>query len=235
MPEEDPSLLDRLAALETGQLSDVLDEAGLPNNVIARELRPLGGSGRMVGVAVCARGEQHVRTREQAPSPPALETTITPHSIVLIETGGFASGSCVGGLVAYSFKRHGCAGLVVDGVVRDSAEIQELGLTTWCRGVTPVNGSRRWALVECGKPIRLPGVGGPAVVVSPGDYIVADDDGIVVIPAAAASSIVADTEELAKIETRIADGLRAGGSRAEVFGANPRFKHIRRVVGLADG
>lgn len=230
MPEEDPPLLDRLAALETGQLSDVLDEAGLPNNVLTSALRPLDGRGRMVGVAVCARGEPHVRTREQRSPPPALERAIGPHSIVLIETGSFASGSCVGGLMAYSFKRHGCAGLVVDGAVRDSAEIQELGLTTWCRVVTPVNGSRRWGLVEVGQPIRLPGIGGPPVVVTPGDYVVADDDGIVVIPANAASSIVADTEELVRIERRIADGLRAGGSRGEVFGANPRFNHIRRVV-----
>jgi 4-hydroxy-4-methyl-2-oxoglutarate aldolase len=157
MPQEDSALLERLGALETGQLSDVLDEAGLPNSVLSSAIRPLGGASRMVGVALCARGEPIVQTRERLRRPldaDALDSVIAPESIVLIETGGFTAGSCVGGLMAYSFKRSGCEGLVVDGAVRDSAEIEELGLTTWCRGTTPVNGSRRWGLMEVGAPIR---------------------------------------------------------------------------------
>jgi 4-hydroxy-4-methyl-2-oxoglutarate aldolase len=232
MPQGASALLERLAALETGQLSDVLDEAGLPNGVLSNAIRPLWGGGRMVGVALCARGEPVVQARERlrTPDADALDRAIAPGSIVLIETGGFAAGSCVGGLMAYSFKRNGCEGLIVDGAVRDSAEIEELGLTTWCRGRTPVNGSRRWGLVEVGAPIRLPGAGGPPVVVTPGDYVVADEDGVVVIPAAAAASIVADAEELARIEGRIAEELRAGGRRGEVFKRNPRFDHIRAVA-----
>jgi 4-hydroxy-4-methyl-2-oxoglutarate aldolase len=233
MSQEDSALLERFGALETGQLSDVLDEAGLPNRVLSNAIRPLGGASRMVGIALCARGEPIVQTQERLQRPldaDALDGAIAPGSIVLIETGGFTAGSCVGGLMAYSFKRSGCAGLVVDGAVRDSAEIEALGLTTWCRGRTPVNGSRRWALIEVGAPIRLPGVAGPLVVVTPGDYVVADEDGVVVIPAAAAASIVADAEELARIEGRIAEELRVGGRRGEVFKRNRRFDHIRAVV-----
>lgn len=233
MPQDPHGLLERLAALETGQLSDVLDEAGLPNNVLSGALRPLGRTGRMAGTAVCARGEPIVRTLERRRQPlpaDALDQAIAPGTIVLIDTGGYFAGSCVGGLMAYSFKRGGCAGLVVDGAVRDSAEIEELGLTTWCRGRIPVNGSRRWSLVEVGGPIQLPGAGGVPVKVAPGDYVVGDDDGVVVVPAAAAPSIVGDAEELARIETRIAEELRAGGRRREVFERNPRFGHVRGVV-----
>jgi regulator of RNase E activity RraA len=233
MSADQATLLKRLMALETGQLSDVLDEAGLPNHALSGELRPLGGTGLMVGVAVCARGEPIVRTQEPRArrlEVDALDKAITAGAVLLIDTGGYHTGSCVGGLMAYSLQRAGCRGLVVDGAVRDAAEIRDLGLPVYCRGVTPVNGSRRWSVVEIGDPIGLPGAAGAHITVSPGDYVVGDADGAVVIPAAVAESIVADAEELARIEQGIADEMRAGGARGEVFNRNPRFGHVRRVT-----
>jgi 4-hydroxy-4-methyl-2-oxoglutarate aldolase len=232
MTGRERTLLERLASLETGQLSDVLDEAGVPNTVLSSALKPVGRPTRIVGIAVCARGEPIVRTQapRRLPEPDALDRTITPGCVLLIETGGYVAGSCVGGLMAFSFKRSGCCGLIVDGAVRDAAEIEELGLATWSRELTPVNGSRRWSLVEIGRPIRMPGQGGSPVEVAPGDYVVGDADGVVIVPAAVAESIVADAEELARIERKIADELRAGGSRGEVFKRNPRFAHVRGAI-----
>lgn len=113
--------------------------------------------------------------------------------------------------------------------MRDAAEIRELGLATWCRGVTPVNGSRRWSLVEIGHPIQLAGAGGASFAISPGDYVVGDADGVVVVPAFA-ESVVADAEELARIEGKIADEMGAGADRGETFRRNPRFGHVRGLV-----
>lgn len=139
MSAHETTLLERLTALETGQLSDVLDEAGLSNHALSSDLRPLDETRPMVGIAVCARGEPIVRTQEprgRRLEVDALDKAITPGAVLLIETGGYHAGSCVGGLMAYSLRRGGCRGLVVDGAVRDAAEIRERGLATWCRGVT---------------------------------------------------------------------------------------------------
>lgn len=233
MSADQTTLLERLTTLETGQLSDVLDEAGLCDHALSSALKPLGGTARMVGVAVCARGEPIVRTQEPRRhrlEVDALDKAIRPGGVLLIDTGGYHTGSCVGGLMAYSLQRNGCCGLVVDGAVRDAAEIQGLGLSTYCRGVTPVNGSRRWSVVEIGRPIRLPGVAGAPITVSPGDYVVGDADGVVPIPATVAESIVTDAEELARIEAKISDEIRAGGARGEAFKRNPRFDHVHGVV-----
>jgi regulator of RNase E activity RraA len=67
------------------------------------------------------------------------------------------------------------------------------------------------------------------VLVRPGDLILADGDGVVVIPREVAEQIIADSEELARIEQRIGRELRAGADRRDVFENNPRFGHIRKI------
>lgn len=113
--------------------------------------------------------------------------------------------------------------------MRDADEIRGLGFPVFSAAVTPINASRRWRLTEADATIRLPGQSGLPVAVAPGDLILADADGVVVVPAAAAEQVIADAEELQRIEARIGEALRAGGRRAEVFKANPRFAHIRRA------
>lgn len=222
-------LLLRLGRLETGQLSDVLDEAGLPNQVLASTIRPLAPGDRVVGRAACLAGETTLSAGHgPAPLPAdALERAVAPGTILVIATGGFVTGACIGGFVAYSLQRDGCRGLVTDGAVRDADEIQGLGFPVFSAAVTPINGSRRWRLTQSDVAVRLPGQTGLPVAIAPGDLILADGDGVVVVPAGAAEQVIADAEELQRIEARIGEALRAGGRRAEVFRANPRFAHVR--------
>jgi len=222
-------LLARLAKLETGQVSDVLDEAGLPNHALSSALVPLAAGSRFAGIAVCARGEATVGGRYARPAMPgsALENAMRPGGVLVIDSGGFARGALLGGFVAYSLQREGCVAIVTDGPVRDADEIRGLGLPVVSGGVTPVNGSRRWRWTDVDVPVSLPGQEGRPLTIAPGDYILADGDGVVVVPAAVAATIVEDAEELARIEGRIGEGLRGGGTRAEVFKRNPRFDHVR--------
>lgn len=229
MTEIADDLLVRLAKLETGQVSDVLDEAGLANHALSSDLVPLAAGSRFAGIAVCARGEAAVDGRHARPAMPgsALEQAMRPGGVLVIDSGGFRRGALLGGFVAYSLQREGCVAIVTDGPVRDADEIRGLGLAVVAGAVTPVNGSRRWRWTDVGVPVTLPGQEGRPVAIAPGDYILADGDGVVVVPAAAAATVIADAEELARIEGRIGEGLRAGGTRAEVFKANPRFDHVR--------
>lgn len=224
------ALLAGLAELESGQLSDVLDEAGFPDQVLSSAILPLMPGQRLCGPAACARGAPLTAIRTGGPSLPvdALESIISPGSVLVIETGAFTAGACLGGLVAYSLQRTGCAGLITDGAVRDAEEIRAFGWGCFSAAVTPVNGARRWSLRETDTPVVLPGQGGVGVRITPGDYILADADGVVVVPRVAAAQIVEDSERLRTIERTMAEELRAGAPRAEVFRRNPRFDHVRR-------
>jgi regulator of RNase E activity RraA len=235
MSEDDRNaLVSRLAKLETAGFSDVLDEMGYPNQALASELRPLDAGSRVAGIALCARGENRVVTQSSAPperqiSPYELELRMKSGLVAVIDAGGQTAGATLGGFMATSLKASGCHGVVTTGGVRDSREIVRVGLPTFCRFVTPVNASRRWAIVEVDQPVHLPGIAGSTVTVRPGDFLLGDADGVIVIPAEIAAPAIAAAEELDRIERTITQGIRDGGTREQMFALHPRFKHIRRL------
>ncbi len=222
------SLVERLSKLESGQVSDVLDEAGLPNQALASHIVALAPRSKFAGRASCLRGEPIVSAKHvRSPLPAdAFERSAKAGSVIVIATGGYVTGACLGGFVAYSLQREGAFGLVTDGAIRDADEIRDLGFPMFVGALTPINGARRWRLVEADKPVTLPGQTGVPVTIAPDDLILADGDGVVVVPAEGAEQIIADAEELQRIENSIGEELRAGGTRSEVFKSNPRFLHI---------
>lgn len=230
METDASQLVDRLGRLETGQLCDVLAEAGLPDQALSPAIRHVTGERRFAGIALPARGRMLAQTQRPIGtlSNAALDEAAFPRAVVMIDTGGFLGGGCLGGLIASSLRQRGAVAVVTDGAIRDAQEIGDLGLAAFAQAITPVAASRRWSLIEVGEPMTLPGVTAP-VDVRPGDLVLGDGDGVVVVPGAFAATIIEDTEELARIEERMAEALRAGEPRTEVFKRHRRFDHIRPV------
>ncbi len=228
----DDSILRRLSDLETGQVSDILDEAGLPNHALSSKLFPLIPGKRFTGRAACLRGEQIVQSKpHSAPQPQdILEKMTNNGTVIVIDTGGFQSGAILGGFVAYSLMRAGCTAIVTDGAIRDADEIRELDLQCIQSTITPLNGSRRWRMVAAGEGVSLPGQSHSHVHIQPGDYLLGDSDGVVVIPSKFIIQIIEDTERLKQIETKIRNELHSGEYRRDVFQSNPRFEHVRPAV-----
>jgi regulator of RNase E activity RraA len=233
MTDTTTALRERLLALDTSIVSDVLDEAGYPDQVVSDALKPLDASGKLAGQVLTARGAARVVLVNPGPAVTLhdIDAAIRPGAVVVMDTGGFTAGSVIGGFVATQFQRLGCVGVVTDGAVRDAGEIRELGLPVFTRSVVPINGARRFAWVEVGGRVVLPGQTGPAVIVENGDWLLGDLDGLIVIPGAIAEEVIAMSEELARIEKSIAADMKAGGEREAVMKAHPRFGHIRRLDG----
>ena len=232
--QERSELIARLAKLESAGFSDVLDEMGYPNQVLAREMRPLDHATRMAGAALCVRGENRVVTQSTAPagpqiSPYEIERRMQPDLVAVIDAGGHNVGAVIGGFMATSLTKNGCRGVVTNGGVRDSQEIAAIGMPTFCTFVTPVNASRRWKIVSVDEPVHLAGLAGSSVTVRPGDFLLGDADGVIVVPTEIASAAVEAAEQLARIEGTIAQAIRAGGTREQLFAQHPRFAHIPRL------
>ncbi|PWI41638.1 diguanylate cyclase [Streptomyces sp. ICBB 8177] len=100
-----------------------------------------------------------------------------PGSVIVVESGDLDH-ALAGGNVCAVARRHGVAGFVVDGLIRDLAEVREAGFPVFGRGVIPIPGTKK-AIGSLGGPARCGGV-----VVHPGDIVVADEEGVVVTPAA---------------------------------------------------
>ncbi|GHO59688.1 RraA family protein [Ktedonobacter robiniae] len=149
--------------------SDASEGKGvLPNYIL-----PLLPGSRVVGPAYVALMSQddNLAIRKVLEAPPEPGT-------VLVVAGGHASRTAtVGDLLALEMQNAGLAGLITDGLVRDSREIKALEVfRVWCRGVTPT-ASRKDGPAVVGGRITF-----EETIVRDGDLIIADDDGVVIWP-----------------------------------------------------
>jgi regulator of RNase E activity RraA len=150
--------------------------------------------------------------RHQEPLWQAIES-ITPGEMLVIDCGGDVRAGTTGDILAARVKRLGGVGIVVDGALRDAAQIRDLvSLPCWSRGV---HGSGFTAALVCldrDLPVRCFGV-----TVRPGDYILADDDGLVAIPAALATELAIQGSEVELKETFIRGLIEQGVPIADCY------------------
>src|SRR5690606_38009752 len=105
--------------------------------------------------------------------------------VIVAGTDAFMKTAVTGDLLLGMARNLGAAGFVTDGLVRDLAGIEGVGVPVYCAGLT------------ANSPVRNgPGnVGFPVVIgdvtVAPGDIVVGDRDGVVVVPRAIAESVLA--------------------------------------------
>ena len=100
-----------------------------------------------------------------------------PGAVIVVQAGD-ADYAVSGGNVCATAQQRGIAGLIVDGAIRDVAEVRESQFAVFARGTSPVPGKKK-ALGTLNQPILCGGVR-----VHPGDMVVADEEGIAVIPSA---------------------------------------------------
>ena len=118
-----------------------------------------------------------------------------PGSIIVIESADLDY-AVAGGNVCAVAQKNGIAGFIVDGVIRDLAEIRENRFPVFARGIIPIPGGKE-IITSLNSPIQCGGV-----QVNPGDVVVADEEGIVVIPLAQADDFLKKAKaKLAKEET----------------------------------
>jgi regulator of RNase E activity RraA len=107
-----------------------------------------------------------------------------PGSVVVVESGD-VDYALAGGNVCAVAQRRGIAAFVADGVIRDLAEVREMGFPVFARGVIPIPGTKD-AVEPLNVEVRCGGV-----TVNPGDIVVADEEGVVAVPAARQEEILA--------------------------------------------
>ncbi|MET4925151.1 RraA family protein [Streptomyces sp. PSRA5] len=121
-----------------------------------------------------------------------------PGSVIVVQAGD-VDYALAGGNVCAVAQRRGIAGFVLDGVIRDLAEVRESGFPVFARGVIPVPGTKA-AVGPLNREVRCGGV-----AVNAGDIVVADEEGIVVTPRARRDEVLSASR--AKLAKEAAESL----------------------------
>jgi regulator of RNase E activity RraA len=133
--------------------------------------------------------------------------------IVVVDARADLTSGVFGERMMTYFRGRGGLGVVIDGCIRDSAEIKKLGLGLWLRGVTP-NFHTQTNIFPFAVNVPI-ACGGVTVV--PGDLIIADDDGAVVVPIKLAPQLAAKASEHVEWEEFSRLKLSEGGDLRKYY------------------
>jgi regulator of ribonuclease activity A len=151
----------------TCDLCDAHREDGLLR-VLSPLFQDLGGKQRFAGpVHTVQCLEDNSRVKEAVESP-------GQGRVLVVDGGGSLRRALLGGNLAAAAVANGWAGVVVDGAVRDVAELRAASLGIRALAVVPMPSVRR-GVGRAGVPVQMQGV-----TVAPGEWLYADADGIVV-------------------------------------------------------
>ncbi len=209
------SLADRLRGCYSGAVYDVLRAKGYVQQTLPQYLRPLDLQQKLAGPVFTIQGkrddslEAHqslLKWCELLSKAPANTVLVCqPNDHTLAHMGELSSETLV-------YKK--VLGYIVDGGCRDSAFIENLGFPVFCKYFTPVDVVAKWAATAFGEPILI-----GEVTIHPGDYVLADRDGIVIIPGAISEEVVQQTEEVLRTENLV--------RKAILQGADPVAAYVR--------
>ena len=195
----DDALIEGFRLSTVASVSDAVDQITGQRGFLSHDMRPriLGPNipDRFVGRATTAL--LRATTKEKASAQLSAKHSVEmidnaqPGSVgvIVVENGLDVAG--MGGLMATAASARGMAGVLLDGGLRDLAEIRALGLPVFSRSIVPSSSVSRWASVARDIPVTCGGG-----VIRPGDYIVAGEDGVVRVPAARAAEVLKRAQEI---------------------------------------
>jgi regulator of RNase E activity RraA len=217
--------------IRVANLYDTLDRMGYGDQCLDLGIRPLFPHQHLAGKAVPLRGGRDPRTHEDDEAEKArkgeekttsaflsLNDLLFPGAVIVIDTGGERWSGKFGEMTSWSAKQHGAKGIVLDSYIRDLWGLEVIPDYTVCaRGTSPIESYKRWRIHEMNVIIAMPGTTTIQVRVAPGDWIVAEADGVIVVPQEISMEALVQAEEIEAREQGMREDFAKGMSFEDAY------------------
>lgn len=173
-PQADPGVIAALGGIAVALLGDQLRRnRGSKGLIPYHRPAPLAGT----AVTVKTRGGDNLAILR-------AYDVCRPGDVMVVDADGDLDNALVGGIMTFAAASLGLAGMVLDGAIRDVAEIRGRSFPVYARGVT-----HRGPYKDGPGAINVPvSVGG--MVVRPGDIVAGDQDGLVALSPEEAPAVI---------------------------------------------
>ncbi|MBX9459298.1 MAG: RraA family protein [Rhizobium sp.] len=184
-----------------------LGEAWPSSRLLAAPLRPLAPGMVLAGTALTVRCKPGDNL--------ALHLAIAaaqPGDVLVVDYGSSLDSGPFGEIMALACQMRGIAGMVIDGAVRDSAQIAALGFPLFARGLD-IRGTVKQDRGRIGEPVAIGGV-----TIVAGDIVLADADAIIILAPEDLPAALAAADVRTVREAQIMERLRQGETTLSILG-----------------
>ncbi len=184
-------------------VSDCMDRT----HVMAAAIKPVGQGMRICGqarTATCMAGDNM--------APHRLIGMARPGEVIVIDGRGAENVAIWGGIMTTCAIQRKLGGLVIDGAVRDVAEIREKGFPAFASAIVPAGPHKNYGgiidgTISCG-----------ACPVRPGDLVIGDDDGVAVVPLEWVDAMLKASKDKIAAEDATLARIAKGEATADILG-----------------
>jgi regulator of RNase E activity RraA len=207
--------------LFTCVVGDVMDKMNLQHQFLPPQIQPLRQDMVLIGRAMPVLSvdvfvEKIAGTANKLMDRPfglMLEALDDLHkNEVYVNTGSSPRNALWGELMSTRARILGSRGAVLNGYIRDTKPILEMGFPTFAFGSYGQDSAPRYKVVDFRVPVEI-----GAVRVCPGDILFGDIDGVLVVPAAAEVEVFTRALEKARGEKLVRKAIEAGSSAVDAF------------------
>lgn len=221
-PSSDKAIFEALKTeLFTAVVGDVLDVMGHRRQFLPAGIAPLQPEMKVVGRAMPVLEADVFSDGSPSANGPLANKPFglmmealddLRQDEVYIATGASLRYALWGGLMSTRALHLKAAGAILDGYIRDTSEIEKLGFNVFSRGIYAQDQGPRGKVIDYGCPIEIEGI-----LVTPGDLIFGDREGVLVIPCEAEKEAIERALEKVSTENKVATAIRGGMSACEAF------------------
>ena len=198
-PRVSPELVKQAAGFQAAILADVAGRRGAMHGRI-QALRPRM---QVAGPAFTVE----VRPGDNLMIHAAISLA-KPGDVLVIDGKGDQTAALMGTIMMTACKQLGFAGVIIDGAARDSLEIDEMDYPVFSVGTNP-NGPTKNVGGRIGHPISCGGVS-----VNPGDFVLADADGVVVVEREKLAALIPVAHKKVEDEAKRIAQIKEGNTAA---------------------